>query len=139
MEPDLERIARETIENLPPKMAYLEANASDLGLNGVQNWRYLVVVRKPLLPVPLVRARIDSLLTSPVPYHLLSITDFEQLLALKEDGVDRILADKASPAEISMDFRSFFHERRGQYCFRRNPLLERTFDDYFRTFGLEGD
>jgi len=131
VERDLERIARETIEKLPVKKAYLEDHASDFGLGGVQNWHYLVVVRKPLLPVPLVRAWIDRLLASPVPYHLLSIADFEQLLALKEDGVDKVLADKESPAEISKDFRSFFHKRRGQYHFRRNPLLQRTSDDYF--------
>jgi len=139
IERDLERIARRPIEDLPGKKAYLEAHASDFGLDGVRNWHYLVVVRKPLLPVPLVRSWIDRLLASPVPYHLLSIGDFEQLLALKEDGVHRVLADKGSPAEIGKDFRSFFHERRGQYHFRRNPLLQRAFDDYFRLFGVEGD
>lgn len=139
VERDLERIARETIEKLPVKRAYLEDHAADFGLEGVQRWHYLVVVRKPLLPVPLVRAWIDRQLTSPVPYHLLSIGDFEQLLALQEDGVHKVLADKESPAEMGKDFRTFFHERRDLYHFRRNPLLQRTLDEYFGMFGLGGE
>lgn len=139
IENDLERIARDTIAKLPVKKDFLELHAADFGLDGVRNWHYLVVVRKPLHPVTQVRGWIDRLLASPVPYHLLSIDDLEQLLALKEDGVEKVLADKESPAEISKDFRSFFHERKSQYRFRRNPLLQRTFDEYFRMFGLEGD
>lgn len=137
IENDLERIARDTIEKLPAKKEFLQAHASDFGLNGVQNWHYLVVVRKPLHPVTQVRGWIDRLLATPVPYHLLSVGDFEQLLALEEDGVEKVLADKAqSPEELSKDFRSFFHERKGTYHFRKNPLLQRTFDAYFEELGL---
>jgi hypothetical protein len=139
VERDLERIARETIDRLPAKKDFLEAHASDFDLDGVKTWHYLVVVRKPLLPVPLIRGWLDRLLTNPVPYHLLSIADFEQLMALNEDGIEEILADKASPSEITKDFRSFFNDRRGKYRFRRNPLLQRTFNDYFSLLGVPGD
>jgi len=133
IEHDLGRIARDVVEKLPRKKESLASRALEFGLEDAQSWHYLVVVRNPLVPVPLVRAKIDSLLTRPVPYHLLSVGDFEQLLALEDTvGVERVLADKAqSPDELGKDFRSFFHERRNQYRFRRNPLLQRTFDAYF--------
>lgn len=139
IERDIKRIARDTIEGLPAKKDFLAAHASDFGQEGVQNWHYLVVTRKPLLPVPLVRARIDSLLANPSPYHLLSVSDFEQLLALEATvGVEKVLADKAqSPDELSKDFRSFFHERRNEYRLQRNPLLQRTFDAYFKKLGVD--
>jgi hypothetical protein len=136
IEADLERIARDPIERFPAKRAFLEAHASSFGLDGVQNWHNVVVVRKPLHPVTQVRGWIDRLLARPVPYHLLAVGEFEQLLALTEDGLENVLAEKeSSPVEISKDFRTFFHERRNQYRFRRNPLLQRTFDDYFRMLG----
>ncbi len=139
VERDLERIARETIDRLRAKKDFLEARAFDFGLDGVKTWHYLVVVRKPLLPVPLIRGWLDRLLTSSVPYHLLSIADFEQLMALNEDGIEDILAEKESSSEITKDFRSFFNDRRDKYRFRRNPLLQRTFNDYFSLLGVPGD
>ena len=101
----------------------------------------MVVVKKPLLPVPLVRAKIDDSLSTSIPYHLLSIGEFEQLLALENStGIDIVLADKAgSEEEMSKDFRTFFHERRREYSLSHNPLLQRTFDSYFQNLGAQAE
>jgi hypothetical protein len=135
---DLDRIAVEVVRKFPVKRAALERDASQLGLTGVSRWHLLVVVREPLLPVPLIRERIREKLPSEIEYHLLSIGDLEQMLALHEnDGVERILNEKASSKEeMEKDFRSFFHEKSGVYQFRRNKLLDRTFDEFFSGVGV---
>lgn len=138
VEAELERVAIDTIARLPAKIGFLQEHASAYGLNGVDTWHSLLVVKEPLLPVPLTRALIDSKLEKPFAYHLLSIADFEQLVALHEIvGVENILAEKAHDhGEISKDFRTFLYERQGKYGYRRNPLLDRTFDTYFERFGV---
>ncbi len=76
----------------------------------------------------------------PVDYHLLSTGDFEQLVALHDAvGIHQVLSDKAADSEMGKDFRTFFHERRDKYPFRRNPLLNRTSDEFFARFGVDPD
>ncbi|MDO8614995.1 MAG: hypothetical protein Q7T33_04580 [Dehalococcoidia bacterium] len=137
---DLRKIAVNTIKKLPTKIAALQQNAQAYGLTGIDTWHALVVLKEPLLPVARIRALIDAELNRPVAYHLLSTGDFEQLMALHDAvGIHQVLSDKAAAGEMEKDFRTFFHERRKVYEFRRNPLLERTSNEFFAKFGVLTD
>lgn len=137
IESDLKRIAQQTVAKLPEKQTAIMAAADEMDLGDVSRCHLLVVTKEPLLPVPMIRGMINEQLPGPIAYHLLSVDDFEQLIALQD--VDSILSEKAEAEEIDKDFRTFFFERRSRYQFRRNPLLDRTFDEYFAQFGIASD
>jgi hypothetical protein len=140
IESDLEKIAVDTIRKLPRKIKFLQEHADDYGLQDIDSWHALVVLKEPLLPVTRVRELINGKLGEPADYHLLSTGDFEQLMALHDAvGVQQVLSDKAAADEIGKDFRTFFHERRDKYAFRRNPLLNRISDEFFAQFGIDPD
>lgn len=130
LQKDLQRIVIETVDKLERKRSMIEG--STLKPANVAHWHLLMVVKEPLLPVPHIRALIDAGLSQPVRYHLMSTDDLEQLLALHgTEGVCRILVEKEADSHIDEDFRTFFSSHRTDYAFRRNPLIERTYDQYF--------
>ncbi len=138
IESDLEKIAVDTIGKLPKKIKYLQEHTRDYGLQDIDSWHALVVLKEPLLPVGDVRKLIDGMLEEPVDYHLLSTGDFEQLVALHDAvGIHQVLSDKAVASEMGKEFRTFFHECRDKYPFQRNPLLNRTSDEFFAQFGVD--
>ncbi|MEX1196175.1 MAG: hypothetical protein WED85_14065, partial [Dehalococcoidia bacterium] len=131
---DLKRIVIAPVNRLRVKQRAIEQ--AGLLPTEVEHTHLMMVVKEPLLPVPYMREMIDAQLSEPTPYHLLAVDDLEQLLALEgTQGVCKVLAEKETDG-MADDFRSFFHARRQAYEFRRNPLLDRTFDEYFAELGV---
>jgi hypothetical protein len=133
---DLDNIVVKTVERLAAKRDAI--GAQGWMAEDVEHVHLLMVVKEPLLPAPYLRGLIDAKLSKSIPYHLLAIDELEQLLALeKTQAVCGVLTEKESSAAMKDDFRSFFASKRDEYTFRKNPSIERAYDQYFADLGVD--
>jgi hypothetical protein len=133
----LERDVTPRVSGMPAKIEGVIAGRPDLELSAVRRWHRLVVTKSPLPWIGLTKPKyLDPLIDpSAMPYHVLSLEDFETLLAAEANyGVAQILALAEEPTS-GADFRrlcSTLYAEQGKpfYYGRLNDIANEFFSQF---------